>query len=87
MITGIQLRMARSALKWGVRELAARAKVSPATITRIEADKPANAATLQALQTALEIGGVEFIPENGDGLGVRVRKNAVLSQKQTSRGD
>ena len=74
MITGIQIRMARSALKWGVRELAAKAQVSPATVTRIEADNPANAATLRAIQTALELGGVEFIPENGGGAGVRLRK-------------
>jgi transcriptional regulator with XRE-family HTH domain len=75
MITGTQLRMARSALKWGVRELAAKARVSPATITRIEADNPANAATLQALRTALENGGIEFIPENGGGPGVRLKKD------------
>jgi transcriptional regulator with XRE-family HTH domain len=75
MITGTQLRMARSALKWGVRELAAKAQVSPATITRIEADNPANAATLQALRTALENGGIEFIPENGGGPGVRLKKD------------
>jgi transcriptional regulator with XRE-family HTH domain len=75
MITGIQLRMARSALKWGVRELAAKAQVSPATITRIEGDNPANAATLQALRTALENGGIEFIPENGGGPGVRLKKD------------
>jgi transcriptional regulator with XRE-family HTH domain len=69
--------MARSALKWGVRELAAKAQVSPATVTRIEADSPANAATLRAIQTALELGGVEFIPENGGGAGVRLRKSGV----------
>jgi transcriptional regulator with XRE-family HTH domain len=77
MITGTQLRMARSALKWGVRELAAKAKVSPATVTRIESDHPANAATLQSLRAALELGGVEFIPENGGGVGVRLKKTGV----------
>ncbi len=30
--------------------------------------------TLDALQAALEAGGVEFIPENGGGAGVRLRK-------------
>ena len=74
MITGTQLRMARSALKWGVRELAAKAQVSPATITRIEADHPANASTLHALRSAFELAGVEFIPENGGGVGVRLKK-------------
>jgi transcriptional regulator with XRE-family HTH domain len=74
MITGTQLRMARAALKLGVRELAASAKVLPATITRIEGDQPANASTLAALRAALEAAGVEFISENGGGAGVRLRK-------------
>ena len=46
--------MARAALKWGVREVAKAAKVSPATVTRVEADQPANAATLLAIRAALE---------------------------------
>ncbi|MFC3003332.1 helix-turn-helix domain-containing protein [Falsiroseomonas tokyonensis] len=74
MITGTQLRMARAALKMGVRDVAAAAKVSPATVTRIEADQPANASTLAAIRTALEAAGVEFIAENGGGAGVRLRK-------------
>jgi len=73
MITGAQLRMARAALKLGVRDVAAAAKVSPATVTRIESDQPANASTLAAIRTALEAAGVEFIEENGGGPGVRIR--------------
>lgn len=71
MITGTQLRMARAALKLGVRELASAAKVSPATVTRIEGDNPANAATLGALRSTLEAAGVEFT--NGDAPGVRLK--------------
>ncbi len=67
--------MARAALKWGVRDVAREAKVSPATVTRIEADSPANASTLAAIRSALEAAGVEFIAENGGGPGVRLRKN------------
>lgn len=66
--------MARAALKLGVREVAAAARVSPATITRIEADMPANASTLSAIRTALEAAGVIFVDENGQGPGVRLRK-------------
>lgn len=65
--------MARAGLKIGVRDVAAIAKVSPATVTRIEADQPANASTLTAIRAALEAAGVEFIPENGGGAGVRLR--------------
>lgn len=74
MTTGAQIRMARAALKWGVRELAEKASVSPNTVTRIEADQPANASTFAAIRSALETAGVEFIPENGGGPGVRLRK-------------
>ena len=73
MITGSQVRMARAALKIGVRDVAKAAKVSPATVTRVEADQPANASTVAAIQAALEAAGVEFIAENGGGAGVRLR--------------
>jgi transcriptional regulator with XRE-family HTH domain len=66
--------MARAALKLGVREVAAAAKVSPATVTRVEADQPANASTLAAIRAALEAAGVIFVAENGEGPGVRLRK-------------
>jgi len=66
--------MARAALKWGVRDVAREAKVSPATVTRIEADGVANASTLAAIRAALEAAGVVFIPQNGGGPGVRLRK-------------
>ncbi|BBK33757.1 hypothetical protein STHU_43910 [Allostella humosa] len=66
--------MARAALKLGVRDVAQAAHVSPATVTRIEADRPANAATLAAVRTALEAAGVEFIAENGEGPGVKLKK-------------
>jgi transcriptional regulator with XRE-family HTH domain len=36
MINGAQIRLARAVLRWGVRDLAREAQVSPATITRIE---------------------------------------------------
>jgi transcriptional regulator with XRE-family HTH domain len=69
--------MARAALKWGVRELAARAQVSPNTVTRIEKDKDANAATLQALERALTEGGVEFL----EGGSVRFGPNAYVERR------
>ena len=74
MITGLQIRMARAALKLGVRDVAKLAKVSPATVTRIESDGQANASTLAALRSALEAAGVEFVDENGGGAGVRLRR-------------
>ncbi|MEM9616422.1 MAG: helix-turn-helix transcriptional regulator [Pseudomonadota bacterium] len=65
--------MARAALKIGVRELAALADVTPNTISRIENGGDAMASTLEKIKTALEGEGVQFIPENGGGPGVRLR--------------
>ena len=70
--------MARAALKLGVRDVALLAKVSPATVTRIEGDNPANAATLAAIRSALEQAGIQFIPENGGGPGVRLKKSPTV---------
>ncbi len=67
-----QARMARAALKLSVRDLAALARVSPNTVTRIEAGQPANNSTIAAIRSALEAAGVEFT--NGDQPGVRLRR-------------
>jgi len=70
----VQLKMARTAVGWGVRELAKKAGVTANTVTRIENGADAKQSTLDRLQQALEGAGVEFIDENGGGPGVRLRK-------------
>jgi hypothetical protein len=45
-------------------------------VTRIENGSDAKQSTIAALRGALEKAGVEFIAENGDGPGVRIRKSA-----------
>jgi ribosome-binding protein aMBF1 (putative translation factor) len=63
-ITSLQVRMARAALSWGVRELAAKANLSTDTITRAEQGSPeVTSKTWGALQRALEEAGIEFLPE------------------------
>lgn len=77
-----QCKMARAAIGLGVRELAALADVSPNTIARLERGEAMRGSTVQDVQRALEAAGVEFIPENGGGAGVRLRKenrDAILS--------
>ena len=69
-----QCRMARAALQIGVRELAAKAKVSPATIVRFEASGELRERTVDAIRAALEAAGVIFIAENGGG--VKLQKTA-----------
>jgi transcriptional regulator with XRE-family HTH domain len=66
--------MARVALGLGVRDLAALADVAQATISRLERGEELKAATVAAIRQALEAAGVEFIPENGGGAGVRLMK-------------
>ncbi|MDR6955965.1 transcriptional regulator with XRE-family HTH domain [Ancylobacter sp. 3268] len=58
-----------------MRELATLAGVSAMTVTRFEnGHSGGSPETLAAIQRALEAAGVEFIPENGGGPGVRLKK-------------
>ncbi|MFT3689152.1 helix-turn-helix domain-containing protein [Paenirhodobacter sp.] len=66
--------MARVATGLGIRELAELANVSPNTISRLERGEELRASTVAAIRAALESAGVEFIPENGGGAGVRLAK-------------
>ena len=50
------------------------AKVSPDTIARLERGEVLKERTVEHIQRILEEAGVEFIPENGGGAGVRLRK-------------
>lgn len=84
-MTGAQLRMARAALKMGVRNLAVLARVSPNTITRLESDHVSNASTVAAVQRALEGAGVIFVAENGEGPGVRLKKTPLAAAEITDK--
>jgi transcriptional regulator with XRE-family HTH domain len=70
----IQCKMARVALGWGTRDLARNAGVSPDTIARFERGEQLRASTAEGVQAAFEKAGIEFIPENGGGVGVRFAK-------------
>jgi len=67
--------MARAALGWGVRDLAAAAKVSVDTVARFERGEALRERTVEDIRRALETAGVEFIDENGGGPGVRLKKS------------
>jgi DNA-binding XRE family transcriptional regulator len=69
----IQCKLARVALGWGVVELAKVAGVSTQTIVRLERGEELRETTLGRIQRALEEAGIEFIPEDGGGVGVRYR--------------
>ena len=78
----IQIKMARAAIGWGVRELAEKAGVTANTVTRIENGADAKQSTMDRLQYALEAAGAQFIDENGGGPGVRLRKRSQRSQRR-----
>jgi len=72
-----QLKAARSLIGWSQEELASAADVSLPTIKRLEAADGllgGRQATADKIRIALEKAGLEFIDENGGGLGVRLRK-------------
>jgi len=70
----VQCRMARAALGLKIVELAELAKMSTNTIVRFETGKELKQSTIDDLRLALENAGVVFIPENGDGPGIRLKK-------------
>jgi len=80
MITGAQVRAAKALIGWSGNDLAKKAGVGLSTIRRIEGCdgllEAASVKTLQAIQKALELGGVEFIgsPEEGPGVRLKLKK-------------
>ncbi|MCW2286811.1 ribosome-binding protein aMBF1 (putative translation factor) [Rhodoblastus acidophilus] len=78
MMTPAQCRAARGLLDWSQKNLAEAARVGVVTVRQFEsaAATPRNA-TMEAMQRALEAAGVEFIPANGSGAGVRLKKGIV----------
>ena len=74
-----QARAARAMLKVGVRDVAEATGVTPNTVSRIEAStdpskRGPQASTVAVIKTWYENQGLEFIPENGGGPGVRLKK-------------
>ncbi|MDT8262749.1 helix-turn-helix domain-containing protein (plasmid) [Roseomonas mucosa] len=75
-----QVRAARGMLGWSQGDLSEHSKVSLSTVRDFEAGRrqPMHQ-NLQAIRVALEAAGVEFIPENGGGAGVRRKKAGMVS--------
>lgn len=74
-----QVKAARALLRWSQVDLAAASGISLPTIKRLEASTGVvggREETGAAICAALQAAGVEFIPENGGGVGVRLRKAA-----------
>lgn len=68
-----QCRMARAALGWSTQDLAREASVGVNTVNRFEAGQDARVSSMEKMRATMEAAGVQFIPENGGGAGVRMR--------------
>ena len=76
-VSGRQIAAARTLVAMGQAELAAAASISVPTLKRMEASDGAAAGmanNVKAVIAALEAAGLEFIPENGGGAGIRFRE-------------
>jgi transcriptional regulator with XRE-family HTH domain len=68
--------MARAALNWSLGQLSEAAGVHRNTISNFETGKYGGSQeALKAIRAALEAAGAIFVDENGDGPGVRLRKD------------
>ena|SRR6266436_4068449 len=74
MMSSHQCRMARAALGWSSAELARRAHVGAATVTRFETHSELIPATISAMQRALEDAGIIFEEADDGSAGVRRRR-------------
>jgi transcriptional regulator with XRE-family HTH domain len=76
MTEAAQIRAARALIGWSQAGLAEAAGVSVSLVDRFETGQPDSIAaeTVAKMRAALESAGVAFIPKNGGGAGVRLRK-------------
>ena len=76
LLSSAQIRAARALLRWSAQDLARESALGLNTIRRAEVAEEGislTAANNLAIRRAFEAAGVEFIDENGGGLGVRFR--------------
>jgi len=84
-VTTRQIKAARALLGWSQGDLAQHSSISEPTIARLEsADGPVagRPKTAEKIRGALEKAGIQFIDENGGGLGARLRKRQRAKQSK-----
>jgi transcriptional regulator with XRE-family HTH domain len=84
MISGIQIRAARAALRWTIDELAEKSGLGVRTIKRFEGFDgipSSRTSTLGELKSALEAAGIEFTGTPEDGPGIRLRTSRRLGNE------
>lgn len=77
MITGMQIRSARAALRWSAERLSKEAGVGIQTVNRMEqtdGQPVSRTSTLKLVKMTLEAAGIEFVGSPEDGPGVRLHR-------------
>ena len=78
MITPRQIRAARALLGWSQQQLGDKAIVSLNAVTRLEKGTvDSRSSTIIAIQKALTKAGVEFLPADQKGEGVRLKSPKI----------
>ena len=75
MLTGVQIRMARSAVGWSAEYLACECGIASKTVRRLEAQDGSLSTTSKSvarIKSALEAAGIEFIGTPANGPGIRI---------------
>jgi len=80
MLTVQQIRAARAALRWSIKDLSDASGVSIRTIKMIEAraeNPQGRNSTLESIRNAIESAGIEFIgtPEDAPGIRIHLSKS------------
>lgn len=85
MLSGVQIKMARSALDWTLKDLADACGISEKTVRRLESETTIQSTTVKTLamvQTTLEAAGIEFIGSPGDRPGVRIGLPKLMPDRE-----
>jgi DNA-binding XRE family transcriptional regulator len=80
-VTSAQIRMARAALDWTVRDLAKAAGLHRNTITNIERGRGGDPATLTIIEITMTKAGIEFTEEGNGRRGVRLHPVERISER------
>ena len=86
MLTPEQCRAARALLDWTQGQLADHVSVSPVSIRAFEKGGEMRDSNRKLIQMTFEAAGVQFIPENGGGAGVRLAKAKAAGGTEGGNG-
>jgi len=79
MLTAAQCRAARALLDWTQADLSRETGLSAVSVRAFEKGGAIRDSTARLIERAFTAAGVEFIPENGGGAGVRLKHRDAKS--------